>query len=120
MWFIPSLRRLHKGVLGLEVGVSHNLEDQQKKTPPTVCVGSVPAAPRHTAHLDFSSRVIGPVKSSSLPGPTDECGVGVQTADGRAAQTVSSDGGSESLCIGVFGLKLFCLAPLFMLLSQST
>lgn len=54
------------------------------------CVGSVPAARRHTAHLDFSSRVIGLIKSSSLPGPTDKCGVGGQTADGCAAQTESA------------------------------
>lgn len=56
------------------------------------CVGSLPAARRHSAHLDFSSAVIGLIKSWSLPGPTDECRVGGQTADGSPAQTETAQG----------------------------
>lgn len=56
------------------------------------CVGSLPAARRHSAHLDFSSGVIGLIKSWSLPGPTDECRVGGQTADGSPAQTGTAQG----------------------------
>lgn len=63
-------------------------------------VGSLPAARRHTAHLDFSSAVIGLIKSWSLPGPTGERGVGSQTADGSPAQTEAAQGdgagGSDS------------------------
>lgn len=64
------------------------------------CAGSLPAAQRHAAHLDSSSRVIGLIKSSSLPGPSDKCGVVGQTADGCAAhrESAHSDGarGSDS------------------------
>lgn len=55
-------------------------------------VGSLPAPRRHTAHLDFSSAVIGLIKSWSLPGPADERGVGGQTADGCPAQTETAQG----------------------------
>lgn len=59
--------------------------------------GSLPAR-RHAAHLDSSSRIIGLIKSSSLPGPTDKCGVDGQTADGCTAhrESAPSDAGSDS------------------------
>lgn len=105
--FPAPLWQLRKGVKGQRLGLVLTSMKNRRKLCFTInlwkrgqCVGSVPAAGRHAAHPDFSSRVIGLIKSSPLPGPTDQCGVGGQTADGCAAQTESAHsggaGGSDS------------------------
>lgn len=104
--FIPPPWQLHQDVKGSGLALVLTLRKNRRRLCFTINLwnrgqcGLSSCAGRHTAHLDFSSRVIGLIKSSSLPGPTDQCGVGGQTADGCAAQTESAHsggaGGSDS------------------------